>query len=101
MAALNDWRLKGQERYLMKATLFYKNYVERTTTTDHDHCEFCFAKFSDNSPDTLHVGYTTTDDYRWICTPCFGDFKDMFQLRVGNQNNEGVGLNSANTALSK
>lgn len=29
-------------------------------------------------PDVLHVGYSTEDDYRWICDSCFAEFKDRF-----------------------
>ncbi|MGN6400204.1 MAG: hypothetical protein ACTHMD_07120 [Flavisolibacter sp.] len=82
MVNLNDWRLQGQEKYLKGETLFYKNYVERTTKTDHDHCEFCFAKFSDSIADAVKVGYTTADDYRWICQQCFDDFKEMFNWEI-------------------
>lgn len=88
MVELNDWRLQGQEGYLMGATLFYKDYVDRKTKTGHDHCEFCFTKFSDNYPDTLQAGYTTADDYRWICPPCFEDLKDMFQFKTGSNKGE-------------
>ena len=61
--------------------MFYKNYANRKTATDHDHCEFCGTKFSDTIPDALKIGYTTKDDYRWICQQCFEDFKDMFEFR--------------------
>ena len=78
----NDWRLQGQEKYLKGARLCYKNYVDRKTQTDHDHCEFCGTKFSEAIPDALKAGYTTTDDYRWICLQCFDDFKEMFEFKV-------------------
>jgi len=29
-------------------------------------------------PDVLHEGYTTLDEYRWICDACFQDFQEMF-----------------------
>jgi hypothetical protein len=83
-----DWRLQRQERYLKGATLFLKQYTDRKTKTDHDHCEFCWKKFSDTIPDALRVGYTTADDYRWICRQCFEDFKEMFQFKLGNTTNE-------------
>jgi hypothetical protein len=78
-----DWRLLGQEDYLFGATLFYRNYSDRKTSTDHDHCEFCGTKFSDTIPDTLRKGYTISDDYRWICDNCFADFKDDFRWTIG------------------
>jgi hypothetical protein len=81
MVNLDDWRLQGQEKYLQGVTVFYK--VDRKTTTDHDHCEFCWAKFSETIEGALKAGYTTADDYRWICKQCFDDFKDMFSFKVG------------------
>lgn len=63
----NDWRFQGQEKYLLSKTLVYKKYCNKTTTSDHDHCEFCSEKFSTAISDTLTEGYTTTNDYHWIC----------------------------------
>jgi hypothetical protein len=83
MIDINDWRLQGQEKYLKGETLFYRQYADRKTKTDHDHCEFCWAKFSDESDD-LKAGYTTEDDYRWICDKCFDDFKEMFLFKTSN-----------------
>ena len=86
-----DWRLQGQERYLKGITLFLKQYADRTTETDHDHCEFCWEKFSDTVPDALKAGYASADDYRWICMRCFEDFKEMFHFHIGNTaHNEAV-----------
>jgi hypothetical protein len=81
----NDWRLLGQEEYLTGVALFYRNYSDRKTSTDHDHCEFCGTKFSDSIPGCLTKGYTTMDDYRWICDNCFSDFKDDFKWVVDSQ----------------
>ena len=79
----NDWRLQGQEKYLKGVTLYLKKYIKCCNTWDHDHCEFCWAKFSlEDSPDDLDEGYATQDNYHWICKRCFGDFKDIFQWKV-------------------
>ena len=83
MIEKNDWRLMGQEKYLKNATLFYVNYEKPNLEWDHDHCEFCMEKFSDDEND-LHRGYRTADDYRWICEDCFNDFKEMFEWKVIN-----------------
>jgi hypothetical protein len=32
-------------------------------------------------PETQHEGYSTLDEYRWICDR-FNDFREMFQWRV-------------------
>jgi hypothetical protein len=76
-----DWRLQGQERYLTGAKLTYGAYRRnrRNPTWDHDHCEFCGATFMvEDGPNVLHAGYHTIDEYRWICSTCFADFRDRF-----------------------
>lgn len=79
----DDWRLCGQEDYLKGVTLQRKRYQRYSSTWDHDHCEFCWAKFAEEDliPDALHEGYTTADDYHWICESCFEDFKEQFEWR--------------------
>ena len=77
----SDWRLSGQGEDLLGVTLCWRTYDSAVTGTDHDHCEFCFAKFAmtDHIPDALHAGYSTPDAYRWICAECFSDFKERFR----------------------
>ncbi len=80
-----DWRLQGQQQYLQGAALVrspYRRY-QHNPNWDHDHCEFCGAKFmAEDVPDTLREGYCTEDEYRWICESCFVDFKDRFAWTV-------------------
>jgi hypothetical protein len=79
----NDWRLTGQEKYLKGVTLYWKKYSQYSESWDHDHCAFCWAEFAvDDYPDVLHEGYSTKDDYYWICKNCFEDFKDMFDWKL-------------------
>jgi hypothetical protein len=81
----SDWRLQGQEEYLRGLTLVHRLYrrYPKDPNRDHDHCEFCSAKFMvEDFPDVLHQGYATKDDYRWICEQCFADFKSMFGWQV-------------------
>lgn len=83
MVDSSDWRLQGQEENLKGVTLYWKKYKARSVNWDHDHCEFCWAKFGEfDSPDILHEGYTTEDEYSWICNQCFDDFKIMFNWKV-------------------
>jgi hypothetical protein len=64
----NDWRLAGQERFLKAATLYWKTYTRHAENWDHDHCEFCIAKFMvEDYPDVLHNGYATEGNDRWVC----------------------------------
>ena len=61
----NDWRITDQTKYLARP-------IE-----NHDHCNFCWATFSEYD-DGLHEGYCTPDETYWICPECFNDFKEMF-----------------------
>ncbi len=67
---------------------------------DHDHCEFCWAKFMEpgsseearryveEDPDVFTEGYAATEEhpnglrYHWVCPRCFDDFADRFGWAV-------------------
>lgn len=76
----DDWRLSAQHDYLKQAVLVRKNWVQTQDHWDHDHCSFCWQKISENArhADSISDGYTTADDYHWICPTCFEDFKELF-----------------------
>lgn len=76
-----DWRLTNQEAYLQNAVLIKAEYTAWSDKWEHDHCEFCWAKFSRNDGD-LREGYCTKDRYRWICPACFEDFKAQFHFII-------------------
>lgn len=76
----NDWRLRNQIKYLKGAELVQTNYKNKYRNWDHDHCDFCWAKFSE----VTDIGYCTLDGYYWICSNCFNDFKEMFKWKVIN-----------------
>ena len=79
----SEWRLQNQERYLTGVTLVRRTWTQTRDHWDHDHCEFCWAKFAgDNIPDALREGWTTADEYRWICDTCFNDFRERFGWTV-------------------
>jgi hypothetical protein len=79
--ALNsDWRMTGQDSYLRGVKLFWRKYTRYSETWDHDHCEFCLAKFMvEDHPGVLHKGYSTEDQRYWVCKSCFEDFKERFE----------------------
>ena len=81
----DDWRLMGQEDYLMGAKLYFIRFSPYSEAWDHEHCEFCWAKFSLREKDE-HEGYCTTPsnerDSRWICSDCYNDFKERFKWAV-------------------
>ena len=74
-----DWRLIDQEDYLMDARLVKSEYKAIGDNSDHEHCAFCWDKFSE-SKDDLSVGYHTKDGRHWICEDCFNDFKEAFNF---------------------
>ena len=88
MRELNDWRLTNQESYLMRAKLVHREYQAANPSnsnpgSDHDHCEFCWAKFmTSGGSEVLTSGYATLDGYRWICEQCFNDFAAQFEWEV-------------------
>jgi hypothetical protein len=78
---MSDWRLQGQEQYLTGVLLVKKRYRKRSESWDHDHCKFCWRKFSER-PGDLNEGYATEDEYYWICENCYGDFREQFRWTV-------------------
>ena len=77
-----DWRLTNQMNYLHHAILQRASF-DKDSTDDHQHCEFCFDKFG-NETGLLKTGYCTLDKYRWICDDCFLDFQKQFGWQVVN-----------------
>ncbi len=77
----NDWRLRNQEDYLKNKTLIKVECRKPSEKWDHDHCDFCWAKFSEYDGD-IHEGYCTKDESIWICEECYEDFKDMFEWKI-------------------
>ena len=85
MRETNDWRPTNQENYHKGATLESRQYTPGSKETDHDHCEFCSAKFMVGTiPETLQEGDATPDGYTWICATCFKDFEGMFDWDVSH-----------------
>lgn len=76
----NDWRYTNQERYLTGLEFSKMTYGLGKDNT-HDHCEFCFEKFSLVFPGALKEGWTDDAKYRWVCDNCFNDFADKLGLK--------------------
>lgn len=76
----DDWRLRGQERYLSDVTLFWRAWHPSRPNWDHEHCSFCWAKFMDRPDvsDVLREGYATADECDWVCADCARDFARRF-----------------------
>jgi hypothetical protein len=79
----DDWRIHGQERWLVGAVLHFAPYLTLRPTWDHDHCAFCWARFTQEPyPDTLQAGYTDDENFHWVCPQCFDDFQERFHFRL-------------------
>jgi hypothetical protein len=81
MVAKDDWRLRGQGKYLSGVTFGWSKYGRANHNSDHDHCSFCWSKFME-AQDFLKEGYVSDDGLFWICVTCFGDFKESFGLKI-------------------
>ena len=85
MVNKDDWRRRGQENYLMNIKLYHLSFTPFSNEWDHEHCDFCWEKFSLLESDA-HQGYCTTKTNErksiWICEQCFEDFKDEFHWEV-------------------
>jgi hypothetical protein len=78
---MTDWRLNGQELYLKHVDLHWGAYEPPSEEWDHDHCEFCWGEFATQGGDFTE-GYTTKDQYHWICEDCYKDFKSIFDWKI-------------------
>lgn len=84
MMPKDDWRRRDQEDYLMGVKLYLIPFKPLSEQWDHEHCEFCWAKFylHPDYPECLREGYCTAPanerGARWICPECFRDFREEF-----------------------
>lgn len=76
----SDWRITNQKSYL-ESKKIKRSKFQRTERSDHEHCEFCWEKFSEYDG-TLHEGFCTLDKYYWICEECFNDFRSEFKWEL-------------------
>ena len=87
MVDSTDWRLADPHEYLTGITLVRRVWRQSRPHWDHDHCEFCWADFGvhGDEPDVLREGWTTPDEYRWICDTCFNDFREQFGWQIRDE----------------
>ena len=71
--------------YLHNKTLYRRDYPCRAG--EHEHCEFCFAKFG-NAEGLLQSGYCTLDKYHWVCDECYRDFHAQFEWTVLDESHD-------------
>ena len=80
----NDWRITNQKNYLMNVKVIRVD--TSCLSSDHEHCVFCWDKFSKNKNSLINL-YSTIDLKHWICEKCFDDFKKEFNWHVINADN--------------
>jgi len=95
-----DWRRQGQECFLMNKIFIKASYKQYSVGWDHDHCEFCGKKFSTLSTDTQE-GYVTKDQYHWVCSGCFNDFRNEFRWEEKKNVETESGPNGANPSSGR
>ena len=78
----SDWRITSQESYLLDAIFEKKIYRKKSVEWDHDHCDFCNEKFSEDHKLGMIEGYYTENQESWVCEKCFIDFKDLFRFNL-------------------
>ncbi|HYZ88328.1 MAG TPA: hypothetical protein VE620_03425 [Myxococcales bacterium] len=83
MIEKGDWRLSGhQANYLHGELLRFSAYRPPRPGWTHDRCEFCWKAFgTQRREDAASEGFYT-EDRRWICEPCYEDFKILFDWRL-------------------
>ena len=77
----DDWRIMGQEGYLLNCRLQHRTYSRALCRADFLQCEFCWDKF-DEDPQHPKKAYFEPKGQYWICEKCYEDFKDMFEWTV-------------------
>lgn len=93
MMPKDDWRRRDQEDYLMGVKLYLTPFTPLSEHWDHEHCEFCWAKFylHPDHPECLREGYCTAPvnerGARWICPECFRDFREEFGWTMDGEKN--------------
>lgn len=72
-----DWRIMGQEGYLMNDTLEYRKYLKSMCFEDFTQCEFCWDTFEEGEK-----VYWSPKERVWVCKECYNDFKEHFKWEV-------------------
>lgn len=72
-----EWFIQEYEdkKYLHNKGLVLKEFPKGSN--DHDHCELCWARFSNFSGDH-HTGHYEIDSNSWICIDCYQELHVLF-----------------------
>ena len=79
----DDPRLASDNSFLADYTWQWSSWFTKRAEWDHDHCEFCGAKFmASGEDDVLQEGFMAQDGYYWICRECFDDFAETYAWKL-------------------
>ena len=97
-----DWRLNETTIHLREKTIKKMLYGQRKSTATHDHCEFCMRLFYEGPTrcEALLQGYTTLDEYYWICEKCYQDFSALYKWVVDKELSVDTLVNTLDTAAN-
>jgi Fe-S-cluster formation regulator IscX/YfhJ len=76
-----DWRIMGQEGYLLNKQLQYRKFSRAICFEDFTQCEFCWDTFDDD-PENPKNAYYEPISRVWICEKCYRDFLEHFHWTV-------------------
>lgn len=76
-----DWRIAGQEGYLLDKKLIHMRFDRKLCVEDYDQCEFCWDVF-DEDKNNPKMAYFQPEEKVWVCEKCFNDFKQYFNWTV-------------------
>lgn len=77
----DDWRIMGQEGYLMERKLQHRRFNRTLCVEDYDQCEFCYECF-DTDPKYISKAFFDPITKCWICEDCYFAFKEHFGWTV-------------------
>ena len=77
----DDWRLMGQEGYLLDKQLQHRRFRRELCYEDYDQCDFCWVCFDGNDVVPARA-YFVPEERLWICENCFDFFQKHFQWDV-------------------
>ena len=76
-----DWRIAGQEGYLLKKRLQYRRFCREICVDDFTQCEFCWDVF-DEDKEHPAMAFFEPISKCWICEQCYKDFQQYFKWTI-------------------
>jgi hypothetical protein len=80
----NDWRIMGQEGYLLNKKLQHRHFSRTLCRDDFTQCEFCWSLF-DKDVSCPSMAFFEPQGKYWICETCYRDFREHFGWEVEDE----------------